>query len=269
MERKINYLSICYTLFLILLLLSGSLEGIFSKVAYAAAFLLPIVLGLWLSKDSEVKEKSFLSISKADLKFTLPLITPTVVVIMVISLVTSAVIAVVMGAKNTVDVGDSFVFAIISHALIPSILEEVLFRYIPMKLLSDESKRVTVIASALFFALSHHSLFSIPYAFVAGVIFMAIDLKAKSIIPSFLVHFINNAISIGLLVYADNPGFAPSITIILGILLVISVVFLARNKQKYIFEAKKIFKNPDKILYTLPLMMFVIFSLFIAVISLM
>ena len=276
MERKINYLSICYTLFLILLLLSGRLSGIFSEVVYFLAFLLPILLGLLLDKRTAaedkrttVEDKSLLTISKADLKVTLPLIVPTVLLIMLVSVVTSAIIVAITGAKNQVDVGNSIVTALISHALVPAILEEALFRYLPMKLLLDESKRLTVITSALFFALAHHNLFSIPYAFIAGIIFMAIDVGAKSVIPSVILHFVNNAVSVGMLVYADNKAFTPTLMTLLCILLVISLIFIVKNKEMYLKEFKSVIKKDRNLPYTTPLVIFTLICLFIAVISLM
>ena len=72
MERKINHLSICYTLFLILLFLSGSLEGVWSEAVYFLAFLVPMAFGLWTVKDDE-NDKSYLGVRGEDLKFFIPL----------------------------------------------------------------------------------------------------------------------------------------------------------------------------------------------------
>lgn len=269
MERKINCLSICYTLFLILIFLSGSLSGFWSDVVYYLAFPLPIILGLLLDKKGVKGDSSLISINQKDLKLTLPLIVPTVLIVLTISAITSMIILTLTGVENKVDVGYSLIPALLSHALLPAIFEEALFRYLPMKLLLDDSKRLTVIASALFFALAHHSLFSIPYAFVAGIIFMALDVMANSIIPSVIIHFINNAISVGMIVYVDNAAFTPTVLIILAVLLVISIVFIAKRKEIYIKEAKRIFKKDVNMLYTLPLKIFTLISLFIAVLSLM
>ena len=268
MEKKINYLSLCYTMFLILLVLSGSLAGILSELVYISAFILPFVIIFILDKQSLNDNLNLISISKRSVRLTLPLIAPTVGIVIIISAITAFLISVLIGVKNQVDVGDLLIPALISHALIPAVLEEALFRYLPMKILG-ESKRLTVIASALFFAFAHHSLFSIPYAFAAGIIFMTLDLMAGSIIPSLIIHFINNAISVGMLVYADNVAFTPAIIIILAILSAISIVFIIRNRPVYQKELKKIFKKDVNVLYTLPLKIFTILSLFAALIALM
>lgn len=269
MERKINHLSICYTLFLALLFLSAKLSGFFSEAVYFLAFLLPVVLGLVLDKQTPKGDHGLFTISKKEVKATLPLIVPTVLVTMLISALTSMLIYAITGATNQVDVGDSIIVALISHALIPAVLEEILFRYLPMKLLLGGSKKVTVIVSALFFALAHHSLFSIPYAFAAGIIFMSLDVMTSSVLPSFILHFINNAISVGMLVYADNEAFTPAVMAVLCILLVISLVFIVKNREGYLEKIKNVFKKDINVIYTVPLKIFTLISLFIAVISLM
>ena len=183
MERKINHLSICYTLFLILLFLSGSLEGVWSEAVYFLAFLVPMAFGLWTVKDEE-NGRMYLGVKGEDLRFFLPLAAPTVYLVMILSVVTSLLLKLTLGVENNVDLGNSLVVALLYHALLPAVLEEALFRYLPMRMLAGHSKRVTVLLSATLFALVHHSLFSIPYAFLAGMIFMLIDLACDSVIPS-------------------------------------------------------------------------------------
>lgn len=264
MERKINYLSICYTLFLILLFLSGSISGFFSEVLYFLAFLAPLAVGLLLTKEEHEGEK-YLSLSKKDIKFTLPLVFPTVTVIMLISLLTSFIINKLTGAENSVDVGNSLIPALISQALLPAILEEALFRYLPLRLLGGHSRRGTVLLSAAFFALVHHNLFTIPYAFIAGVIFMAVDIACDSVIPSFILHFINNAISVGFLVYQENSAFAPAIMVILGVLSVLSAVFIFIDRRKYKEKLSYAFMNGEKFTLIPPVIALSTVCLFIAV----
>ena len=197
MERRINYLSICYTLFLILIFVSGSIGGFWSDAVYYLAFLLPIILGLLLDNQDVRADGDLFSIKSKDVGLILPLIVPTVIIVLTISAVTSMIIFALTGTENKIDVGDFLIPALISHALLPAILEEALFRYLPIKLLLKDSKRLTVIVSALFFALAHHNLFSIPYAFVAGIVLMAIDVGTNSLIPSVSMHIFNNAVSVG------------------------------------------------------------------------
>ena len=268
MERKINYLSVCYILALILMFISGFFGGFWSEVVYYLVFLLPTVLGLLLDKQRPFGDAELFAIKTKDIRVLFPLILPTIFIVMLTSFITSIIIFTLTGAENSVDVGDSLIPALISHALVPALFEEILFRYLPMKLLAGESKRVTVLASAIFFALAHHNLFSIPYAFLAGIIFMAIDVSTNSIIPSILIHFINNAISVGMLVYEDNAAFTPTLFTILAVLLVISIAYILKRKEAYIDEIKRIFKKDRSVVYTLPFKIFIVISLFVAVITL-
>lgn len=266
MERKINHLSICYTLFLILLFLSGSLEGVWSEAVYFLAFLVPMAFGLWTVKDDE-NDKSYLGVRGEDLKFFIPLAAPTVYLVMILSVVTSLLLKLTLGVENNVDLGDSLVIALLYHALLPAILEEALFRYLPMRMLAGHSKRVTVLLSATLFALVHHSLFSIPYAFLAGMIFMLIDLACDSVIPSVILHFINNALSVSMLVYKDNPTFSLVALVILRILALASVIYLVINRKEYLKRFSLAFSKGEKFRLNLPVVLFGAVCILVAVIS--
>lgn len=269
MERKINILSTLYFLFLILLFLSGSLSEPLSTVIYFLAFILPIALSLFLTRDEGVEKSRFLTLDYEGLRRTLPIIFPTVSAVIFISYLTSLIIYLISGRTNSVDVGDSFILALINHALLPAILEEALFRYIPMRLLAHHSRRATVLISAFFFALVHHDLFSIPYAFIAGVIFMTVDITLNSVIPSVIIHFINNALSVSLIMFDDNPNFAPSLFIILGLLTLLSLIYVIggdyyKKKVLYVFKRGK-----EKMKITIPMLLFAAFTLLFAIISLL
>ena len=269
MEKKINRLAICYTMFLIMLFLSGALLGVISELVYFMAFLLPLFYGLYALKDEKTPIGKYLSLDSKGLRFTLPLVFPTVALVMLVSVLTSLVIKALTGAENRVDVGNSIIPALFLHALLPAIMEEALFRYLPMRMLADHSKRVTVLLSAALFALIHHNLFSIPYAFLAGLIFMAIDLVCDSVIPSVILHFINNALSVGMLVFADNPAFAPAVIVLTAILSSISVAIIFLNRRKYKEKFSFAFSVGEKFSATLPVISLGAVCLIIAVVSIL
>lgn len=268
MKRKIGYLSIIYTLFLILLLLSGSLVGILSEIVYYLAFAIPFVLALLIDRKEKTEKKRYYLLSHEKIKDTLPTVAPTLSVVILLSYLTSVLIYALTGKTNSVDLGGSFVLALIDHALIPAILEEALFRYIPLRLLAPHSRRCAVILSAVFFSLVHHNLFTIPYALAAGVIFMAIDIAADSVIPSFILHFVNNALSVGLIIFADNPAFAPVLYLILGILTVVSLCFIFVRREKYKKMLNFAFDRGEGVGFTPELAVFAVVCLSLAIISL-
>ncbi|MBQ8303212.1 MAG: CPBP family intramembrane metalloprotease [Clostridia bacterium] len=268
MTKKVNTLTICYLFFLILLFLSGGITGILSEVVYFLAFILPLCLALYLTRKEERADKNSLVLNRENIKITLPIIAPTVSAVMLISFVTSVIIFSLTGKTNSVSVGDSLILALISHALLPALLEEMLFRYLPMRLLASHSKRCAVFVSAFFFALVHHDLFSIPYAFLAGVIFMTVDLATDSVIPSVIIHFINNAISVGLLVYTDNPAFAPTVYVILGVATLISLIVVFKDKRSYFEKLSSAFARGEGVKFTLEMLLFAALTLTVAIVGL-
>jgi membrane protease YdiL (CAAX protease family) len=267
MESKINNLSICYTLFLIFLLLSGALSGAVSEAVQYIAYILPFLLGLYFMKGENTEKENYLLLRRDHLKFVIPIVFPTVAMVVVLSIVTSALVNFISGVENNVDVGDSLIPALVAHALIPAVFEELLFRYIPIRMLKNHSGGLIILVSSAFFALIHHSLFSIPYAFAAGLIFMTVDLVCESVIPSFILHFINNAISVGLLVYRDNQYFLPLICGGLVILSLISLVYIVLKRKYFIEKIAPLFGSSEKVTLTPPAIAFGVVCLVIAIIS--
>ena len=268
MKNKISVLTISYVVFLVLLLSSAFFSGLVANVVYYLAFILPLVMAIRLSKDSSCDLSNCLTINKQGIKHMMPLIFPTVLVVMLVSFATSLVLYALTGSTNSADVGDSFPLAIISFALIPAILEELLFRYLPMRLIAPYSRRGAVIISAFFFALIHHNFFTIPYAFIAGVIFMSIDIATNSIIPSVIIHFVNNAISVGIILFGDNPYFALSVYAILGILSLISVVVIVKRRSEYKKLLLHSFDKGEGVKITIEMLMFAGLALSLAFVRL-
>ena len=210
----------------------------------------------------------YLSIDSYGIKKAWPLVFPTVSVVIAISALTSLLIFVTCGKTNSVDLGDSFVIAILRYALLPALLEEMLFRYLPLRLLSPCSRRGAVLISAFFFSLVHRDLFSIPYAFIAGLIFMVIDIATDSIIPSLIIHFINNSISVGIIIFKDNSAFAPTVYVIIGILTLISLVIVYIRRKEYKEMLCFAFENGEQLRFSVEMLAFALITLSMAVISL-
>jgi membrane protease YdiL (CAAX protease family) len=72
-----------------------------------------------------------------------------------------------------------------------------------------------------------------PYAFLAGLVFMLVDLIADSVWPSVVIHFLNNALSVVLVFYSDIPAVAYVAISVLAVLTAVSVIYIIRNKGKY------------------------------------
>lgn len=82
----------------------------------------------------------------------------------------------------------------VSYAIIPAIFEELFFRGLLLFSLKKVGKVCAIISTALCFALYHCSVIQFAYQFIYGVILATLVYKAKSIIPSMVLHFLNNFI---------------------------------------------------------------------------
>ena len=255
-EDKVKALSGIYTLFIIMLATSGSLKSPWSTLLYYGAFILPTFLALIAFRESERDKGEFLGIDSGRLTLALPTFAPSIGLILLLSLLTSLIMQALTGKTNSVDVGSSILPALVNHAIIPAILEEILFRYVPLKLLSRHSGKWTVVLSAIFFAAAHHNFFTMPYAFAAGVIFMTLDIITDSIYPSLLLHLLNNTLSI-LLIFAPSP----IIYILLAVAAVISVVYILINRKRYIAPLIKTFSGGDDFPLCMELMTFIMLTL--------
>ena len=228
--------------FVLLLSLSGSIGGVVGEIIYILAFALPVFLGgaaaARLRQKREavagVSEESFsgFGLSGRGALRLLPLIAPTVSIVLLFSFLTSLVLN-KLGLSGAEVADEPILKMLLIHALVPAVLEELTFRYIPIKLLYPYSPRWCVIYSALFFALIHCDLYKMPYAFVAGVIFVTVDILLDSVLPSVILHFLNNLSSVLYIKYGELQGFSLRFFLSLGTLTAISAVVLIAMRKKY------------------------------------
>lgn len=234
MKRAITLVTFTQLLFLLFLALSGLTEGTVSEIIYYCGFFLPFLLGIYFIRRQRSEgadtEKVGLKLTRGRILPLIPLLFPTVFTVFLISLLTSLLMR-WLGFENSFTVSEGMPLAILIHAVIPAVLEEMLFRYIPLKLLLPYSGRWAVLLSSLFFALIHGSLFQIPYAFVAGLIFALADIYSGSILPSVLLHLTNNVIS--LIVMLRLQGSEAAVLGCLGILAALSLLAILLKRGSY------------------------------------
>lgn len=266
-KEKIKLVTFIDLLFLLLLLISGAFPGPVGSLLYYAAFLVPIGLGLYfVLKERKTQHGAAptleISIKKEELFLSLPLFVPVLALIMLISFGTSALMNSI-GVQSSVSYGDEpFLLALVIHALVPALAEELLFRYIPTELLKGAKSGTVILITSLTFSFAHANLFSIPYAFIAGFAFAAINLATGSILPSLILHFLNNALSLSL-IYASN-SLRIAILICLAVLLAASVTAAFIMRRRYAERAASVLSFDKSELIPHPLL-FVFASLFIAI----
>ncbi|MCW5518971.1 CPBP family intramembrane metalloprotease [Aureitalea sp. L0-47] len=100
---------------------------------------------------------------------------------------------------------NAFMWAFIFIAIVAPVFEELAFRgYLFNQLLNVTSPRVTIIATALIFALVHFSFISVLWIFPFGLVLGYLRYKYRTLWLGMLVHFIHNLLVLLLDYYYFN-----------------------------------------------------------------
>lgn len=81
-------------------------------------------------------------------------------------------------------------------AVMPAFTEEFAFRGVVLGSLRKYSDGLALVVSSAAFALMHGNFVQIPFTFCCGLVFGFMVLKTNSILPSIIVHFLNNGLSV-------------------------------------------------------------------------
>ena len=253
--------------FVFIIALSSYFTGVISTVIYYLAFIVPIVAYFACRSKAKIElSPPRFTISGENARLGAPLVFPTIAVVFVISFITSLIVSKI-GVDSVTDVSGNLATVILTKALLTAILEEMLFRYIPLSVLSPHSRRGAVILSATFFALAHCNLYQLFYAFVAGVILAVADLLSDSILPSVVIHFLNNLVSIFWLRYGASETFSAWYTVALLSLGAISVIPIVVYREKYKSGLARVFRNDGRIEFTLESTVFALMMLALTILS--
>lgn len=234
MKKSLLYVVAIDVVFIAFLMLSGIFRGIVSDIVYFAAFILPFVIFLLTSKKYGMERHRLTVLTdSAGFGITFSVAAPTVLLVFGLSMLTGWLVS-MFATPPVIELEDNVFYAIILHALVPAVLEEALFRYIPLTLITPHSRKCAVILSSVLFAFAHCNLAQLPYALVAGIIFAWCDLAAGSIAPSVILHFVNNAVAIVWQKYIYGTDGVPIFVSVLVILALFSAIpiFLMRGRLK-------------------------------------
>ena len=269
MKRNLTYICFIDLLFILLLSFSGFFAEPLSSLLYYASFLMPLLVFFLLLRNRKCDyQRIRVTISWENLKLTAPIVMPTVALVFFVSYLTSSILGKFFDAPF-VDVSGNLFKVIILHALMPALFEEALFRYVPLTLMSSYSKRGAILVSATLFALIHCNLFQIPYAFFAGVVLASVYVAFNSIIPSFMIHFLNNVLSVLFMRYGASRWFVLWFLISLSIVTAASVVFMVLRKAKYVEKFKPLLsKDGESVKPTADILVLIIITLIISVTNL-
>ncbi len=129
---------------------------------------------------------------------------------MTVNLIVSILVALFpfMGGANS-DISDrtdsySIMLMILAAAVSPALCEETAFRGFAMGSLADFGQGFAVVLSSLVFGMMHGNLSGILFAFSVGLVLACIRKTAGSLVPSALVHFLNNAFSVWMSAFSKS-----------------------------------------------------------------
>ena len=155
------------------------------------------------------------------------------------------------GIENTggsYDVGSepNALLYILTVAILPAFVEEFAFRGVVMGVLRPYSSGLAILVSSATFALMHGNFVQLPFTFCCGLVFAYIDIKTNSLLPSIIVHFLNNVLSVlaevlmayGILTEGTANLCYGLIFAITGILSFIFLKGIIQNKDSRYFDLK-------------------------------
>ncbi len=110
----------------------------------------------------------------------------------------------------------SFLLNLISTAVLPALIEEMIFRGYILGALRAHGDGIAVVLSAALFGIFHGNVLQLPFAFILGLALGYLMVKTDSIWPAVFLHFTNNALSVTLSFlenrYALDANFITSLT---------------------------------------------------------
>lgn len=161
-----------------------------------------------------------------------------------------------------------------AHAVLAPVLEELLFRSLILERLRRYGDIFAVIVSALLFMLLHASFSSMAYSFVSGVIFGLLAVYTGSVLCPMLLHFVNNAVSVAMILL--SPALTDKITnlMYLYLLVIFTAIslgsFIAIKKAggfKLMFSGEmiKAARKASIVFSSLPMLIFIIMAISLAI----
>lgn len=137
-----------------------------------------------------------------------------------------------------------FILSVLSVAVAPALIEELLFRGAIMGTLLKFGKGFAVFTSAFLFALVHGNLVQIPFAFLVGLVIGALVIETNSIWTGVIIHFANNFVSVCLDYagkYVDKDILNVMYLVLLSLFIVIGIlsVYVLSIKNKKLFSYEK------------------------------
>lgn len=134
------------------------------------------------------------------------------------------------------------ILGIVNLCIIAPILEEILFRGFLLKSLLPYGSAFAIVSSAILFGVMHGNLVQLIPTILLGLVLGYIRVQANSVIPTILIHSVNNILSVVFMLLPQTKGTA-AIAVTITLLLIAAAVVLLVINQKQITLAKDCMKT--------------------------
>lgn len=242
MKHAVKVFTFLVILFLLMNSLSAMLPTMLSPIFKVLATFLLIFVGYNVSLRLKTEREEAAGLAEAGdtlllptkgvLLSPMPLAAPIIALTFLISYLTSLLFG-LFGVEGAAVASAPLYEMLIVHALLPAVLEESVFRYLPMKLIAPYSRRWCAVLSAVYFALAHMSALQLPYALCAGFVFIAVDLMYDSVWPSLIMHLLNNAVSVLWIKYSSSQEFVLWFVAVMAAAALLSLIGVYLKRREY------------------------------------
>lgn len=145
----------------------------------------------------------------------------------------------------------SFLLNLLVIAVLPALLEELVFRYYVLRTLRSYGDGFAVLVSSLLFGLMHGNIAQIPFACLVGVVLGWLYVATGRVWISVAVHFANNALSVTLdylgnyLQPSEQPLFSGWVMLTVGFVgLAALLVLFIRRRELFRFRPSSSWLRP-------------------------
>ena len=133
--------------------------------------------------------------------------------------------------------------SVINFSLVPALTEEFIFRGIVLNSVRPYGKTFAIFSSAFLFGLVHGNLEQFVFAFITGMFFSYVTLLTESLLPSVIIHFLNNFMADILNIFQDKENILTIILIFKSFVGLLGLAYLFYYWLKSISSIRKVFKT--------------------------
>ncbi len=180
---------------------STTFEMLYSSVVIVLSFMLLMIIARFCFK---INLKHIYRFEKGQGKTAAVCFPPVMLLNLLISLVIGILYSVLGANGITVPDADfsysdasasAFFFQLLYGVIIAPIVEESIYRGLAIHLLKPYGKKMAVILSALIFGLMHGNIAQATNGFIFGLVMGTITVNCNSIIPTIMIHIMNNSLA--------------------------------------------------------------------------